>query len=129
MFEKYMIVAQEAQNIKKDNKVTGFQFGARLPYYRGLGLSMVEKIEVMIDNTQIDSEKITLTVHENCYKLKEMESEVEDRWEMGEIGIISINNEGGLSVGEHTIELVLTLRISYMPFPSVSRLSKKIAIN
>ncbi|MGD8779641.1 MAG: DUF6379 domain-containing protein [Ignavibacteria bacterium] len=128
MFEKYMIVPEEAKNIKEGNKITGFQFGARLPYYRGLGLSMVEDIKVTVDDTPVESDQITLTVHGNSYKLKEMETEAEDRWEMGEVATISVNKDGGISVGEHKIELVLTLRISYMPFPAVSKSSKKIVI-
>ena len=35
MFEKYMIVENDAANIVENGKITGFKFGARLPYYRG----------------------------------------------------------------------------------------------
>jgi hypothetical protein len=129
MFEKYMIVAKTAKNIEEEKKIKGFQFGVRLPYYRGLGLSMVENIQVKIDDQPIDINDITLTVHGNSYSLKEMENEIEDRWEMGEVADLSITKSGGLSVGEHSIELVFTLRISYMPFPSVTKVSKKITIN
>ena len=127
MFEKYMIVAEQARYIKEGNKITGFQFGARLPYYRGLGLSMVEDIQVTVDEKPVEPGKITLTVHDNSYTLKEMETEAEDRWEMGEIAVISIDGEE-LPAGEHTIGLVIILRISYMPFPSFSKASKKVVL-
>ncbi len=129
MFEKYMIVPEEAKNIKEGDKITGFQIGARLPYYRGLGLSMVEDIKIAVDEMLIETDKITLTVHGNSYNMKEMETEAEDRWEMGEVAVITVNKDGGLPTGKHKVELVLTLRISYMPFPAVSKSSKEITIS
>ncbi len=124
MFEKYMIVENDVKNIVKDGKTIGFQFGARLPYYRGLGLSMVEEIGVKIDGIEIPRNQIQLSVHGNTYSLEQLENEPDDRWEMGEIGHIIISKEGGLSKGEHKINLMLNLRISYMPFPGI-RLSEK----
>jgi Domain of unknown function (DUF6379) len=124
MFEKYMIVEDDVQNVVENGKITGFQFGARLPYYRGLGLSMVEEIGVKIDAEEIPQSKIKFTVHGNIYSLAQMETEPEDRWEMGEVAYITIPKEGGLTKGEHKINLMLNLRISYMPFPSI-RLSEK----
>jgi hypothetical protein len=124
MFEKYMIHENDVQNIVENGKVTGFKFGAKLPYYRGLGLSMVEEIGVKIDGIDIPKNQIQLSVHGNTYTLEQLETEADDRWEMGEIGHIIISQVSGLSKGEHKINLMLNLRISYMPFPSI-RLSEK----
>jgi Domain of unknown function (DUF6379) len=124
MFEKYMILENDVQNIVENGKITGFQFGARLPYYRGLGLSMVEDIGVKIDGQAIDAERISLSVHGNIYTLNQMETEAHDRWEMGEVGHISVRKDGGLSKGEHQLNLMLNLRISYLPFPAI-RVSEK----
>jgi hypothetical protein len=124
MFEKYMIVENDVKNIVSDGKIIGFQFGARLPYYRGLGLSMVEEIVVKIDGIEIPKNGTQLSVHGNTYSLEQLENESEDRWEMGEIAHIIISKEGGLAKGEHKINLMLNLRISYLPFPAI-RLSEK----
>lgn len=120
-----MIVEDDVQNVVENGKITGFQFGARLPYYRGLGLSMVEEIGIKIDGEEIPQSKIKFTVHGNIYSLAQMETEPEDRWEMGEVAYITIPKEGGLTKGDHKINLMLNLRISYMPFPTI-RLSEKI---
>jgi hypothetical protein len=124
MFEKYMILENDVQNIVENGKITGFQFGARLPYYRGLGLSMVEDIGVKIDGQAIDAEQINFSIRGNTYTLKQMETEANDRWEMGEVGHISVRKDGGLSKGEHQLNLMLNLRISYLPFPAI-RVSEK----
>ena len=55
MFEKYMIVPETAKNTEN-----GFQFGARLPYYRGISLSMVEEIVVTIDGETIPQNQVKI---------------------------------------------------------------------
>jgi len=45
MFDKYIIVPEGFRNTTakgaSENTVDGYELGIRLPYYRGLGLSMV----------------------------------------------------------------------------------------
>ncbi|MDZ7899205.1 MAG: DUF6379 domain-containing protein [Arcicella sp.] len=123
-----MILPEKAKNIEKNNKKTGFEIGARLPYYRGVSLSMVEEIEVSVDGEILPQNAVNITVHGNTYDLEKRESEVEDRWEMGEEAILSIQKDGGLSAGEHSIGLKINLRIGYMPFPSIRVAEQKITI-
>ena len=115
MYDKYIIVENEFRNLGENDKVKGFQLGLRLPYYRGLGLSMVEDIHVKINGQLISREAITVTLHGNTYTLEEMETEYRDRWEFGEVGIIKIKMPGGLQPGLHQLEITEFLRISYRP--------------
>jgi hypothetical protein len=126
MFEKYMIVEKESHNWKEDGKIEGFQVGARVPYYRGLGVSMIEDIQLSVDGEAIPSDQLLIELHGNHYTLKEMESEQDDRWEFGEIGNIKVKRQGGLSSGEHKIDMLFNLRISYMPVNGIRRDSKTI---
>lgn len=128
MFDKYIIVEDGFKNVVENGEVTGFQFGARLPYYRGLGLSMVENLAITVDGEAVPREAIRVTLHGNTYSLDEMETEYEDRWEMGEVGTVIVRRPGGLAPGEHTIELVDYLRISYLPFTLTGRDTKVLAI-
>lgn len=129
MFEKYMIVPEEARNLSDSHgKTIGFQFGARLPYYRGLGLSMIEEIVVTVDSETILPERLALTLHGNTYTVTQLETEYTDRWEMGEVAFITVLKDGGLSKGEHRLDLMLNLRVSYMPFPQIRKASKSILI-
>ena len=128
MFEKYMIVPEKAQNIEENNQVIGFQFGARLPYYRGVSLSMVEEIEVSVDGETLPQNGVSITVHGNTYSLEQRENETDDRWEMGEVATLSIYKDGGLSSGEHTVGLKINIRIGYLPFPAIRVAEKRIKI-
>lgn len=128
MFEKYMIVEDDVENVIENGQITGFQFGARLPYYRGLGLSMVEEIIVTVDDEKIPQENIVLLVRGNSYTMAQLEVEADERWEMGEIVHVKVLKNGGLSKGTHKLHLFMNLRISYMPFPSIRQSEKTILI-
>lgn len=118
-----MIVPEEARLTE-----TGFQFGARLPYYRGVSLSMVEEIEVTLDGITLPQNTVDITVHGNTYNLSQREIELDDRWEMGEVGILTIKYQEGLAPGEHSIGLKINIRIGYLPFPAIRVAEKKIII-
>lgn len=124
MFDKYMICEEGFQNTVENGEVIGFQFGARLPYYRGLGLSMVEDIGITVDGEAVPREQILFSVRGRTWTLAEMETEIDERWEMGEVATLMVKRPNGLTSGEHKIELSEQLRISYLPFSPVTRDAK-----
>ena len=128
MCEKYMIVENDVKNIVENWKITSFEFGARLPYYRGIALSLVEDIVVKVDGEEVPKESIKFSAHNNTYTLAQMETEVDDRWNMGEVAHIIVEKEGGLPKGEHKILMLLNMRIAYLPFPSIRKSEKTVVI-
>lgn len=116
MFDKYIICEDGFQNVTEGGQVIGFQLMARLPYYRGLGISMVEDLGITIDSDAVAREAIRITLHGKTYTLDEMEVEYEDRWEFGEPGVVTVLQPGGLNPGAHTVEVSPQLRVSYLPF-------------
>jgi hypothetical protein len=124
MFDKYIICEQDFRNVVEFGEITGFQFRARLPYYRRLGLSMIEDLAVAVDGKAIPRAALRVTLHGNTYTLSEMETEYEDAWEFGEEAVITVHLPGGLPPGPHQIGMEDTLRISYLPFLSTGSDSK-----
>lgn len=105
----------------------GFSFLGRLPYYRGLGLSMIEDIEVSVDGTKLPREAIRFAVRGKTYTLDEMETVYDDRWNFGEKAtIIALN--GGLPAGTHQIGFAVRMRVSYLPFVPTTRDTKQLAL-
>lgn len=49
MFDKMMLCDEGFANVVDNGETIGFSLLARLPYYRGLGLSMIEDIGLSID--------------------------------------------------------------------------------
>ena len=124
MFDKYMICEDTVRNVSREGKSVGFEFGARLPYYRGLALSMVEDVGVTIDGEKIPRSAVRVTVAGRTYTLDEMETVYDAVWNFGEIVTVTALRNGGLAPGEHRLELTEQLRVSYMPFPVVGRDTK-----
>jgi hypothetical protein len=128
MFDKYMICESGLRNLSQGGRVTGFRFGARLPYYRGLGLSMVEEVGVTVDGQAVAPEQVRLKLRDRVYTLAEMETTYDQVWEMGEVAEVQVLQPGGLAAGAHRIELVEQLRVSYMPFPITGRDAKSLTL-
>jgi len=129
MFDHYMICTDGFRNVVEDGRVTGFEFGARLPYYRGLGLSMVEDIAITVDGSAVPREDIRFSVRGKSWTLAELEEEAEERWEMGEVATLSVRKPGGLPAGSHKLDLAERLRISYLPFSPVTRDQKELTLS
>ena len=104
----------------------GFSFLGRLPYYRGLGLSMIEDIEVTLDGEKLPRDQVRFSVRGKTYTLDEMETVYDDRWNFGEKASVIVKMPGGLAKGAHEVELAETLRISYLPFVPTTKCKKSI---
>ena len=115
MYDNFMIVGEEFKNNRQDGQVTGFQIGMRLPYYRGIVLSLVGKTDLIVDGEAMPQELMTVTVSGKTFPLAELENEPVVKWEFGDVGILTVNKPGGLQPGEHTVELRQHLKISYVP--------------
>jgi hypothetical protein len=128
MFDRYMICERTVRNVTQNSRVVGFEFGVRIAYYRGLGLSMVEDLDVTVDGERIPRQQLRFSVAGRSFTLDEMETEYEVRWEFGDIATVTVLKEGGLSAGPHKLEFTEQLRIAYMPFPLSGKDSKTVAI-
>ncbi len=106
----------------------GFSFLGRLPYYRGLGLSMVEDIQITVDGDIVPREDVRFHVRGKTYTLDEMETVYDDRWNFGEKAKIIAMKPGGLPAGEHTISFAVRTRISYLPFVPTTKDTKVLAL-
>jgi hypothetical protein len=123
MFDKYLIVEESLRNTP-----TGFAFDARLGYYRGLGLSMIEDLAVTVDGEAVPREAIRFDEGPGPLTLDEMENEFERRWNFGAVATISVERAGGLDEGEHQLSLSERLRVSYLPFPAMNTDTKTLRL-
>ena len=126
MFDKY-IVCEENFRTRDDGRPGGV-VEVRMPYYRGLGLSMVEAVDLVFDGTPIPAGRTTFTVHGNTYTFDQLPHTFDDRWEMGERAELAFETGEPLALGEHDVTVVVRLRISYMPVPGGGRDSKRLTL-
>lgn len=128
MFDKYLIDAATVRNTGPADAPTGFAFDARIGYYRGLGLSMVEDLAVTLDGEALPRTAIRFDEGKGELTLDAMETAYDRRWEFGTPATIRVEHRGGLAPGEHVLTLSEKMRISYLPFPSFANDSKTVSI-
>ena len=126
MFDKYIVCEEGFRHL--DDGRTGGRIEVRMPYYRGLGLSMVEAVDLVLDGTSVPPERTTFTVHDNTYTFAELPTVTDDRWEMGERAELTFETDEPLASGEHDVAVRVRLRISYMPVPGGGRDRKRLAL-
>ncbi len=120
MFDKYLICENSLRNVTQAGNKVGFAFDARLGYYRGLGLSMVEDLAITVDGEAMPREAVRFNDDGKELSLNDMEKALDRRWEFGAVATINVLRPGGLTPGKHRLEFKEVLRISYMPFPSTA---------
>lgn len=128
MFDKYLIGENGFRNVVGDGKTTGFQLEVRIAYYRGLGLSMVEGFEVSVDGREFPRQDNLFTVRGRTFTHRQMETEYDERWEMGEVAQLTVPLFGGLSVGKHEVAVTEFLRVSYVPVITTGKDKKTLTL-
>ena len=128
MMDNKMIVEGSLANVEEGGRTIGFSFLGRLPYYRGLGLSMIEDIEVTVDGQKVARGDVRFEVRGSRYSLDEMETTYDNRWNFGEKATIIVLKDGGLAPGSHRIGFGTRLRISYLPMVPTTRDAKDMAL-
>jgi len=126
MFDKYIVCEDSLRTT--DESRTRAVVDIRMPYYRGLGLSMVEGVDLVVDGHPVAPTVVTFSVHGNTYRMTDLPNVVDDRWEMGERATIGFVVEEPLTAGDHVVSAAVRLRISYMPVPGGGRDSKTLAL-
>ena len=114
--------------VDADGAVTGFSFATHMPYYRGLGLSMVEVPEVRVDGVAVSEEDLRFTYNGVTRTFAELADVSDVRWELRTFATITVLRDGGLAAGEHEIFVNLRLRVSYLPFLSENRFTRTVTV-
>lgn len=109
MFDQHIVVDGSLRNT-----ATGFSVDLRLPYYRGVELSMVT-VTLRVDGEKVPVDDIDVEVHGNRYPARDLGAIIEDRWPFTEAATIHVAREGGLDDGPHEIKARVHVRVAYAP--------------
>jgi Domain of unknown function (DUF6379) len=126
VFDKYIVCEDSLRTT--DEARTSAVVEVRMPYYRGLGLSMVEGVDLVVDGTPVPAAATTFTVHGHTYPMTGLPLVLDDSWEMGERAEVGFALPEPLAPGPHEVTAVVRLRISYMPVPGGGRDTKTLTV-
>ncbi|WP_322044290.1 C-glycoside deglycosidase beta subunit domain-containing protein [Paraburkholderia sp. J67] len=131
MFDKYIICENSLRARSGNGSKAGFSLELRLPYYRALGLSMVEKISLTIDGQTVPVERMTLHVADGAFAVAELGGVDDARWGFGEVARIEVDgmNLPECAGADHDVQVEQHLRISYLPFTLIGKDRKHLALS
>ncbi|WP_130838548.1 C-glycoside deglycosidase beta subunit domain-containing protein [Lachnoclostridium sp. Marseille-P6806] len=96
-------------------KKVGYQFKIRLSYYRGHFLSVIDRFAVAVDGEEVPSEHIKFCINGKAFSPVEFDKCYSEFWQVIEPATVRIFQPGGLSEGEHRIDVTLDFHSPYMP--------------
>ncbi len=110
-----VIVDNSLKHYYVDGNKMGYQFDIRLSYYRGHFLSVIDQFAVKVDDCDVPDEKIKFCLNGKEFSPAEFDKCYTEFWQAIEPATIRVFNPGGISEGEHKIEVTLFFRSPYMP--------------
>ena len=119
MFDNNVFIENMCKNTVEDGKNVGYELQTHITYYRGIPLSMVNNIRVIVDGEEAPRNDIRCSVDgsEYWFTLDEMKTIVGHKWEYGDPMTVKVLKDGGLSSGNHEVQLIVILRTAYIPVP------------
>jgi len=130
IFDYYIFSEGSFKNISENGKPNGFQLKSRIPYYRGVPLSMVLDIDIKVDGKQVDRENIEFSPNdgEDWFTLNEMSTVSSYKWEFGKEAMIFVKMDGGLPKGEHEIALSISIAVAYSKMPFMGERTRLVTV-
>lgn len=128
MFDKYLICTDGLRNvISETGHVEGFEMKIRIPYYRGVPLSVIEEIKIAVGGgvdggAQIfGNDQIRFSVASGSFMMSEMSTVATKRWNFDEDATLKVYRPGGLVYFDQQVELWITIRAPYGKFSGHDR--------
>ncbi|HML51563.1 MAG TPA: DUF6379 domain-containing protein [Propionicimonas sp.] len=128
MFDSYVFTENSARNVTTENGSTAFQLATLITYYRGIPLSMVHAVEVVVDGCDVAPAELRISPNgTDWFTLDEATTVTSYRWEYGTPLTVRWLN-GGLPTGDHDVTLRLKIRVAYIPVPFGGERTRTITI-
>ncbi|TWE08501.1 hypothetical protein FB550_101527 [Neobacillus bataviensis] len=112
-----VVCDESLKNTYVNGKKLGYEFQIRLSNYRGHYLSCIEEFVITVDGQEVNSDDITFGLNEKEFTLRQLPSLISEFWNLIDPATISVFAPGGLTEGEHHIDVKMMLRIPYMAVP------------
>ncbi|MHC3000507.1 C-glycoside deglycosidase beta subunit domain-containing protein [Microbacterium sp. HJ5] len=116
LLERDLIQSVGFRNVREGGEIIGFQFGVRMPSYRGMAASLIDGIAVSIPGlVDVAADVPTWTLQGRTFTLAELWESDGARWQLEDAAIVTVPLPGGLPDGIHELSIDLRLRMSYIP--------------
>lgn len=111
--DRSLLCDEEIRGVVHEGKV-GFLLRVRLPSYRSLPLSCIEKIELAIDGEPVDPGRVRFILAGYSHSLDELPKLSKVFWFILDYADLFVERPEPLSAGEHLIDAVMVTVEPYM---------------
>ncbi|WP_139384131.1 C-glycoside deglycosidase beta subunit domain-containing protein [Novosphingobium mathurense] len=94
---------------------TGFKLRIRAPYFRGVWLTVISRIELTVNGETFERDHLSIAYQGNTLSMDEVASAESVHWDFGDALTLQVNKPGGLVPGIQMVSLELTLLPSHTP--------------
>jgi hypothetical protein len=112
-YNTILICNDEINNVTLGDLVIGYEFKIKYPSYRGTFLSCIEKLEFQIDGERIDKKDVFLYLNGKQFLIDELPDLYKEYWFVRNKATVRILKDGGISNGEHQVNVFMKHRIPY----------------
>ena len=129
MFDSYVFTEDSGRNVTEGGEVVGFEVQTLITYYRGIPMSMIHDVELVVDGADVPRDEIVISVDgSEWFTLLEAETVTSRRWEYGDQLSVRWLKPGGLAAGDHDVTLRLKIRVAYIPVPFGGERTRRVLV-
>lgn len=129
MFDNNVFKKDSCKNTVIDGETVGFELETFITYYRAIPLSMVNDIRIKVDGEEVPRRDIRCSAEgQDWFTLDEMTTVTTYKWEYDVPLKIRVERAGGLSAGDHDVELTVVTRTAYIPIPIQGVKARRVTI-
>ena len=129
MFDSYVFTEGSGRNVTEGGEVVGFEVQTLITYYRGIPMSMIHDVELVVDGVDVPHDEIVISVDgSEWFTLLETETVTSRRWEYGDQLSVRWLKPGGLAAGDHEVTLRLKIRVAYIPVPFGGERTRRVLV-
>ena len=110
-----MLERENMQSTGFRNTESGFELRIRAPNYRGMRLSLIEGVDVIVDGENFAAQQNSIIYDGVAYNFEQLAEATEIRWEVGTTITLRVEKPGGLEPGVHEVTTVVNCRHPYFP--------------
>jgi hypothetical protein len=111
MFDEFLINGNEVYPKRSSDE--GVRLKIRLPWYRSLPLSCVERVDIKIDGESISRDNTLLSLYGQKHTMDEVLKKHNTVWFVLDTADIIIRTDKPLEVGNHDVSVEMKLRVPY----------------
>jgi hypothetical protein len=118
MYDTHILTEHDCRSVWEHGKKVGYCVNLTINYYRGLPISCIDEITLVVDGEKVDPENMLVQHRGREYPYLFILSDdcpTDFYWVFGDYLRVVVKKPGGIDQGIHHVRLTLGTRRSYTP--------------